>query len=288
MNKLAPSALAAVALFSTAPIQAERVFLDSFESADMSATNSAGFNWDKNNRTSVITADAVVYSNGETNIAMPPGREWETKEGDHALRFRYPAGQTMSEQRFTLGQHYPDIWFAYWIRVPINFYHGAQNNKFLSIWPGTYDRAGTVTWQTRPNSSGGASIVYQDGGVTGGETDFTPFISTPADRGRWMHVVARVKAASGPNTEDGVIQFFRRWENESTYTKIHEKLNADTWDDTSAEQGISQGYIMGWANDPYDSDTEWIIDEFSIHTTSPLDNVVSEGAPPNPPTLQLE
>lgn len=287
MKKLSPSILAAISIAAASPLQAERVFFDSFESADMSGTNSAGFSWGQNNRTSVVTDNAVVYSNGEKNVSIPSGRDWEPKHEDHSLRFRYPAGQTMAEQRFDLGKHYQDIWLAYWARVPINFSHGSLNNKFLSIWPQVYDRAGTVTWQTRPTGSGGANLVYQDGGVTSGETDYTPFISVPNDRGRWMHVVARVKAASGPNANDGIIQFYRRWEGESSYTKIHEKLNADTWDDSSSQQGISQGYILGWANDPFDQDTEWFIDGFAVHTQSPLGDVSTDSRP-NPPELSLD
>lgn len=105
-----------------------------------------------------------------------------------------------------------------------------------------------------------------------------------------MHVVARVKAASGPEARDGIIQFYRRWEGSTSYELIHEKTSADTWDDESVEQGISQGYLMGWANDPYDVTTEWFIDEFSIYNSSPIDDFLktsSIGNRPNPPSLEL-
>ena len=277
----------ALTLALAAAAHAETVFTDSFESGDMSATNSHGFNWGKNNRTSVVTEQGVVYSNGDKDISIPSCRDWEPKHGDHSLRFRYASGKYMSEQRFDLGRHYDDLWLSYWIRVPVNFTHGSLNNKFLSIWPQEYDRAGTVTWQTRPNGTGGANLVYQDGGVTSGEVGSTQFISVPDDRGRWMHVVARVKAASSSNSNDGIIQFYRRWESENSYTKIHEKTNADTWDDSSSEQGISQGYVLGWANDAYNTDTEWLIDHFAVDTESPMDNVSTESRP-NPPVLTLD
>lgn len=263
------------------------LILDSFESGNMSATNEDGFDWGINNKTSVVTAERVVYNNGDKSVAIPSGRNWEPKSGEHSLRFRYGAGEPMTEQRFKLGRHYRDIWVTYWIRVPLNFTQGSKNSKFLSLWPLKYDRAGTVTWQTRPNGSGGANLVFSDGGVTSGEEDSTSFISVPDDRGRWMHVAAHLKSASGPTAKDGTIQFFRRWEGEATYTKIHEKLNADTWDDTSVEQGISKGYIMGWANDPYDVDTEWLLDEFAVHTQSPIDDFVFSNKP-NPPVLSLK
>lgn len=289
MKKLSLSVATAITFALASPVQAEQVFFDSFESGDMSATNEDGFDWQRNNRTSVVTSEAAVYNNGEIYNVPPGNPDWEPKSGEHSLRFRYAANQEMTEQRFVLGTHYPDLWLAYWIRVPVNFYHGGLNNKFLALWPAEYDTAGTVTWQTRPSGSGGANLVYQDGGVTGGETDPTPFISVPGDRGRWMHVVARVKAASSANANDGVIQFYRRWEGEDSYTKIHEKLNADTWDDSSSRQGISRGYLMGWANDPYDEDTEWFVDDFAVHTTSPLDGAGSTSDNrPKPPELHLE
>jgi hypothetical protein len=282
-----PFAAAILALALAFPLQAEEVFFDSFESGDMSATNSDGFDWGKNNRTSVVTRDAAVYNNGEIYNEPPGDPDWEPKHGDHSLRFRYAAGQYMTEQRFDLGRHYNDTWFSYWIRVPVNFTHGSKNNKFLSVWPREYDKAGTVTWQTRPNGTGGANLVYQDGGVTSGEVGSTQFISVPDDRGRWMHVVARVKAASSANANDGIIQFYRRWEGEESYSKIHEKLNSDTWDDSSSEQGLSQGYILGWANDAYDTDTEWFVDQFAVHTASPFDDLTTESRP-NPPVLTLD
>lgn len=264
----------------------ETLFLDSFESADMSATNKDGFNWGRNNRTSIVTTDAIVYNNGEMYRSFTT-KDWTPKSGDHSLKFRYAKGEPMTEQRFVLGNHYPNAWITYWIRIPPNFEQGSKNSKFLSLWPSSYDRPGTVTWQTRPNGSGGANLLYQDGGVTSGETGSTPFISVPDDRGRWMHVAAHVEAASGPKANDGKIQFFRRWEGESKYTKLHEKLNANTWDDSSDAQGISRGYIMGWANDPYDQETEWLLDDFAVHTTSPLDSI-QMGHRPNPPVLTLQ
>ncbi|MBJ7277708.1 hypothetical protein [Marinobacter salarius] len=292
MSYLKSISVSIMALTFAAAVNSETVFVDSFESGDMSNTNAHGFDWGNNNRTSVVTADGVVYASGTKSIPTPSGRDWSTKDGlgDHHLRFYYKGGEPMTEQRFDLGRHYEDIWLAYWIRVPTNFKHGSLNNKFLSIWPQKYDRSGTVTWQTRPNGSGGANLVYQDGGVTSGEANSTPFITVPEDRGRWMHVVARVKAASGPDTRDGIIQFYRRWEDSASYQLIHEKTSSDTWDDESIEQGISQGYIMGWANDPYDVTTEWFLDGFSVHTSSPIQDFLANSSQknrPNPPSLKV-
>jgi hypothetical protein len=280
------TALALVTLLASAA-NGEPLFVDSFEFGDMSATNADGFDWGNNNRTSVVTADTVVYNNGPIENPIGSSQNWDPKDGQHSLRFRFSANEYMTEQRFDFGKHYSDVWIAYWLRVPTNFTHGNLNNKFLSVWPNTYDREGTVTWNTRPNGTGGANLVVSDGGVLRAEALSTPFINVPNDRGRWMHVVVRVKSASGPDANDGIFQLHRRWENEESYAKIHEKMNADTWDNSAAEQGISQGYIMGWANDAYAEDTEWLLDVFSLYTSSPMEENAMQSRP-TPPVLKIE
>jgi len=86
MNKLHLLAAAALAMASALPVQAERVFLDSFESGDMSSTNSQGFDWGRNNRTSVVTEEAAVYNNGEIYNIPSGDPDWSPKTGDHSLR----------------------------------------------------------------------------------------------------------------------------------------------------------------------------------------------------------
>lgn len=280
---------------------AEILFHDGFESGDMSTSNADGFSWLHMNRTSLVTMNPgtygtcdgtqsgphVIFNGNPVCIGVSPDRDWTAKNGDISMRFRYPAGEPMSEQRFSLGVHYEDIWVKYWIRVPVNFNHGSLNNKFLSLWVGSggYDTYGTVTWQTRPDGSGGARLVYQDGGVLSGERGATAFISYPSDQGRWMEVVARVKAATSSSAEDGIIQFYRRWDGDIEWEKIHEKLNANTWNPASGSQGISHGYLMGWANGAYTENTEFLLNDFKLSESSLLD----AGAPPpmSPENLKI-
>ena len=253
------------------------VFCDGFETADLRSTNGGNFDWEGTMRTSIVTQDeedgaVAVYNGDDIYTVVGHSRNWNALSGNYSMRFRFPADEFMAEQRFNLGGNsYEDIWISYAVRVPENFKHGSLNNKFLSVWPNQYDRSGTVTWQTRPDGdTGGAQFVYQDGGVTSGETGWTPFITYPNDQGRWMQVIARVKSATGPDANDGVIEFYVKWEDEENFQKIHEKLNADTWDDSADVQGISQGYLMGWANDAYDENTEWLLDNFVVSTDSLL------------------
>jgi len=262
------------------------LFYDGFESENLSSTNEDGFSWGNSNRVSLVRGgpgeNEVTYrSSGSTeDIIVHDDRNWTAKNGDISMRFRYPSGNEMAEQRFKLGKHYKDIWFSYWIRVPTNFEQGSRNNKFLSLWIGAdgYDDYGTVTWQTRPDTEG-AKIFYQDGGVNRGEIGGTHFIRTPDDGGRWMKVAVYVKSASGPEAEDGIIQFYRKWYNESDWTVIHNDTSADTWNENQEIQGISHGYLMGWANDPYDEQTEWLVDDFTVSNTSLLDMNSSQTLP---------
>ena len=261
-----------LSLFSLAS-QSQIFFEDGFESGDLSTTSSGGFSWGSLNRTSLVTQDpedgnVVIFNGSSIYNIVNDSRDWTAKNGDNSMRFRYPSGQEMSEQRFFIGEYVPDLWVSYWIRVPVNFTHGSLNNKWLALWVENYDTQGDVTWQTRPNGSGGANLVVQDGGVTSGEVLSTPFISVPGDRGRWMQVVVRVKTATSDGSEDGIIQFYRRWEGESTFTKLQEILDANVWE--AEGDGIKYGYLMGWANDPYDENTEWLLDDFTLSTSSLL------------------
>lgn len=265
-----------ILLLALTPLHADVIFRDSFESGDMSTTNSDGFAWGRNNRTSIVTMNpqcgdlhpgdpTVIYNNKKICNGPIEGRNWQAYDGDNSLRFRYPAGENQTEQRFSLGTRYmPEFWMRYFIRVPDNFYQGTKNNKFLAIWVDTYDRPGDVTWQTRPAGNGSANLVYQDGGVTSGETDPTPFISVPDDRGKWMEIIVHYKSASSRSASDGIIELYRKWVGKPNYEIIHRKTNANTFEVGSAKQGIHKGYFFGWANDPYDVDTEWLLDNVEI------------------------
>lgn len=272
---------------------------DSFESATFDAPNGPapaknliGFDWYNNQSFSICRDDGYVV-HGTVGPLDPPGGPYPDKEieaapgsdGQHSVRVRYAAGREMTELSFQTAEYHTELWIGYWVKVPINFKHGSMNNKFLSIFPtrSTYDKPGTLTIQTRPDGpNGDARLVFQDGGVTVGESGSVPFISYPGDQGRWMHVVMRFKRASGNTANDGAYQFFRRWQDESDYTLMHSKLNAQLFN-TTDPNGFKEGYVFGWANDPYVEDTEWFIDEFVV-SDQPLVPVVNG---PGQPDLTL-
>ena len=181
----------------------------------------------------------------------------------------------MTEQRFMLGAAYPELWIRYWLRVPVNYSHTpgtGSNNKFLSLWSESYTAltSARVVWEMRPIESTGGSVIYfkynHPDSIVGSDNQYTPFISVPADRGRWMQVVLHVKIASAVNASDGVIELYRRWDGESMFTRIHGSDTINVYP-TSGPMGFSFGYLMGWANGAYAADTEWLIDDVTFSTT---------------------
>lgn len=295
------AAVVSVALFAASTTNAAPTLVDSFESANLSAPdgpapalNSSGFRWGGTNYTSLVGMvngqPTRVWTGSATNDIWP-GHDFKCYEGTYCLRFRYLAGNNMAEQRFDLGQAYPEAWIRYWIRVPPNFQHGGANNKFAAFWTNVYDGPGDITWQTRPAGGGSAKLVVQDGGTSQPEIDAAGgFIRVPDDRGRWMQVVIRMKPATASGANNGTIQFYRRWSNESTFSLLYSKTTARFYE---GGQGIKAGYLMGWANDPYAQETEWLLDGFTVAPTSLLNDSSTStppdtSSPPSAPSLKVE
>ncbi len=295
-----------LALFlASIPVHAKVIFSDSFESqvlhesfesGDMSTTNLDGFSWGQNNRTSIVTINpkcgglqpgdpTAIYNNGVICNGPISGRDWYAYRGDNSLRFRYPKGKNWAEQRFYLGKSYPELWISYWIRVPVNFSRGpGTNNKWFKIWMGDnslYDDMRISEyiardWPGTPSVNIDVDLVYQNGlGQQHSAGSYQNFV-TPSDAGRWMHNIYYMKASSGGGVKDGRVAWYRKWEDESDYTTIAdsggiEMIISPTSRDAGYD-GFNTGYILGWVNAPYTQDTEWLLDDFVISTSSPLLN----------------
>lgn len=255
------------------------LFSDGLETGDFLHTENS-FSWSSPNRTSIVRDDGYVVNNGSPIMTGPfPEREWENgpeSAGHHAMRFRYPANDNMAEQRFTIGSANPEIWVSFWWRVPINFFHnsGNSNQKLSALWMDGYEGSGfgpTVTTQFRENGSGGSNLtVYYYATDEGqaqrhsGEIGGGDLITTPDDRGRWMHLIWHARAATDSGTADGVIQIWRKWEGGS-YSQLVDISNAAIHAPDSGPIGFQSGYVMGWANAPYSENTEFLMDDFVIH-----------------------
>ena len=272
-------------------VQAATIFQDLFESADMSASNADGFTWDANNSTSIVTQDAVdgpvaVWNNGPIYNIHPPLmpdssiRDWTAYDGAYSLRVRYAAGVNWAEQRFDMGGAYPEVWIAYWIRVPGNYSRGSgSNNKWFDILMATMADYTTTTvsrvemqdWQGAAGSMN-INIQFRNGtdGLFTNSSTYNNFV-TPADAGRWMRVVYYLKASSTPAATDGIIRMYRIWAGETSYTLINDLSNINVGigagSIAAGRPGWSAGYLMGYANSTYANDTEWLIDSFIVSDT---------------------
>lgn len=288
----------ALALTLTSYANSEPLLVESFESGDMSATNGDGFVWESGTFTSVVTAEEMIVDGGTQNITKPDGRDWTPLDGEHSLRFLYLDGKPWSEQRFDLAKGYNDLWLQYWLRVPINYFHGQDhpsNHKLFAIWMDDYSYKGvgpTVIWEFWGEKDGSSRLGYHysEGGnkVAGEHFGLQPFISVPNDRGRWMEITIHVKASSHGMSPDGVIQLWRRWENQTRDERklIHSKQDAVLPIPASGPNGWEKGYFMGWANAAYSENTEWLIDYITISSESLLysKGLPNRGEAPNPPT----
>jgi uncharacterized protein YjdB len=260
------------------------LFFDGFETASLS-TDTNGFSWASTNRTSIVRSDGCVVFNGEViSNCGNEDREWESRPGSggsHALRFRYASGQAMTEQRFSIGSAQKELWASWWLRVPVNFEHldgpSSDNNKLFMFWMDEYSNRGdgsTVGMEYRPDGSGGSRwyVKVSPGRESnlGGDQGSTPFISYPSDQGRWMKIVVRIKAETSADAADGLMQVWRRWEGESSFTQTHNQTNQPIRLPSGGPNGITAGYLMGYANSAYGQDTEFLIDDFTLSTGSLL------------------
>jgi hypothetical protein len=260
------------------------LFYDSFESGDMSATNEDGFRWAGNNRTSIVTAEAAVWNNGPRDNPISEGQDWTPFHGEHSLRFRYAALEAQSEQRFSLGGAYPEVWIRYWIRIPHNFIHenptgSSANNKWFALWMDGYSQHGegpTIVWNFWPESDGSSEFTFsfsqEAGGLRSHHGSYNHFIRYPDDQGRWMQVVLYAKMSTDGTSNDGETRIWRRWEGEEEFTLISESVERGFVAPENGPQGWAEGYIMGWSNSGYAEDTEFLLDEFTVSTTSLLNS----------------
>ncbi|MEQ9318068.1 MAG: hypothetical protein RIF41_02875, partial [Polyangiaceae bacterium] len=71
-----------------------------------------------------------------------------------------------------------------------------------------------------------------------------------------------------PGMADGVTQIWRRWEGEATHTLLSESAGRGFSAPPMGPDGWAAGYVMGWSNSGYAEDTEFLLDEFTIATSS--------------------
>lgn len=238
----------------------EQVFADDFESGDLSHTENG----------------AAWTNSSWTQVALSPNGTW-------ALEFTYPADPeplpsgyegSWSEQRFRLGGNYPELWLAYDLYVPANYFHRnrANNKAFAYLFSGGYgndELTGPLLatnfwpdgnsgnsllshWYRSPVLPAGRHVWPDDGAWTDSRG-----ISL-SDRGTWLRVVVHAKYASTANN-DGV---FELWVNGVEKIRI---TNGDWY--VPNQIGFDQGYLLGWANSGFAQETKFYIDNIVFSTS---------------------
>lgn len=289
------SAFLAFAIASS-PVVADISVSDSFESRDLSAGQVGGLTWGSPNRTTLVTQDSqqgdMVIYNREGPVELPQGsKSWKAKDGNVSMRFDFPGKKgAWAEQRFSLASAQQEIWIRFWLRVPTNYRHGPgspSNNKLFALWMDDYSSKGagpSVIWEFWNDGSGGSKLAYHysPGGhkVAGSHQQEQTFIRYPADQGRWMQLVMHVKAASGASANDGVIELYRRWEDEKEFSVLHSDKQANIAPPAGGPFGWKAGYFMGWSNPGYEAATEWLLDDVALSSSSLLDGEQIASAAP--------
>jgi hypothetical protein len=267
------SSLIAILWLST-PVQsfAGIFFQDGFESGNMSHTQN-GAAW-------------IDHASTTVNTTKPNG-------GKYSLEFNYPGvpdGQDgWAEQRFTLGGKYPDIWASYDLFVPTNYYHriqntigyGSNNNKsFIHFWEGAYSNPagpllGIENWPLSDGSSSGSVRIFKPNYFDSHNHACAHTINL-SDRGQWIKITMHFKYASSANN-DGVAQIWKTYKN--GITDLACDISNGKWYVAGAA-GFDTGYLLGWANSGFATNTKFYIDNVVFSDTPLLPNVQ---APPNPP-----
>jgi hypothetical protein len=236
-----------------------------------------------------------------------------SKSGDYSLQFHFKGGapgkDSWAEQRFSLGGFYPEVWAKYDLYIPANYYHrkdSPSNNKaFTWLWAGPYvgHEGPKLGGQFNPGSfdDGGSNFIafaeaaWQNGGPVRKEWNCSTcaagksnYAITPNDRGHWMTIVTHMKYASKSNN-DGVMEIWKTDWQGNTIQLVD--IQDGAWystikNSTEPARGFDNGYLLGWANSGFDSDTYMYIDNITF-STDPLKNVVS-GPSPKPPIPTIE
>ena len=228
------------------------IFIDDFESGDFlaPALNDIAFSWGS------ITNDVSVQPS--------VGRG-----GGYGARFRWPTDTHSAELNYS---HDPqsELWMAIDYQVPSNYVkptNAPANDKFLAVYCDGYSAAGdgsTAVLELWPDGSGNVNLrlLWSEGAYQGGvpELPQVNFINLPADQGKWMTVLVHIKPSTTRTSSDGVLEVFRKWDGESSYTQLLSTATAKFILPTTGYQGLAQGKIMGWANALYAAQTDWIVD----------------------------
>jgi hypothetical protein len=273
--------------------------------------NSQGMLWKKDTGTNDPPLTSYSGAGGWT-WAKDSNSDWTPRSGSglNFLNFIYGVNDNWAERRFDMGVGVPDIWVSYWIRVPHNYYMpnntecdaAGVGDKYFVLWHDDYSGKGdgsTIIWgmQDGGNRNASFNMNHSPGCFNNvgnkkatGECDTLPkpdkevisgYIKYPSDQGRWMHMVYHARDSSVNGVADGVIETWRRWQGDASYTKLISKQGVQL---RSVVGGWHAGYIMGDSGRHYCEQAEWLLDDFIVSDKSLLTTSNPALAAPLPPT----
>ncbi len=237
-------------------------FMDGFETGNLSKSEN-GFKW------AGMGTNPIV----ETNFA---------KDGSSSLEFLFrptaAGGQAWSEQRYTLGGNYNNVWLKADIFIPANYYcRGSSHNKGpFYVWSGKYGHANAHLAANFEHwcNSGNAYLTFNPGadGFNYGHFNTClnlnpkgcpreqgiPFVDHSIDLNKWHEWIVHVRPATTPTSNDGIVEVWKDglkvW---YRYDMAYHSTVANYFD---------QGYIMGYSNSGFDQETNIRYDNFVFST----------------------
>jgi hypothetical protein len=218
--------------------------------------------------------------------------------GKYSLKFDYPGNADLckdatKEQRFTMGQDLPEVWFEYYIYFPNGtegigpkFFHRSPvcaakndpngiiaNNKFFALWDVQYEPKDTkVLFEYRPSTifPNGDSRIYgmwcsdtRNCGPYNWKNGSWDGAITDATRGRWVQIRIHARAADSKEAANGVLQL---WADGVLHVDMH---GLDLAPNPGGNRFFRNGYLMGWANSGFTEATNVYIDDFKIFRSNP-------------------
>jgi Polysaccharide lyase len=257
---------------------ADPIFTDDFESGSLNKTEN-GVKWGGGTSTAVSTD--IAHS------------------GTHSLRFSFAAGgsgtDADAEQRFGLGKEYNEVDIQFYAYYPdgteglgARYVHRDEspgNNKFIRIWKGNtadgnqgytdqYVKAGVSTW---PSGSGDSDLGGEIGTDTKPTGQYNASMKSRAIddtvRGKWTLFRIHMKASSGTNKNDGIIEM---WKNG---TQIFSSKDLALYASNGTTPAFEYGYLLGWSNSGFAAATRIYIDDVQISTSAQ-----AVASIPRPPT----
>ncbi|HSB97949.1 MAG TPA: hypothetical protein VLC91_15920 [Spongiibacteraceae bacterium] len=259
-----------------------------------------------------------------TNPAIPAN---SARTGDCttcALQFYYPSGiNSWAEQRYSINSSalgtkgLTEIWLQYDIYIPSNYFHRdldpastswvGGGEKLIAMYADEYSGSNPTLilglnmmrrdyYTSAPNTTnvGGSLQSGSFSVMRNGARDWyqmwpeadKPVVNIKVDLGTWQRRTIHVVMPTSATSNDGVVEFWVKRAN-GTVGKIIDAH--DGWFFGGTQNYINGGYLLGWSNTGFDSDTYFLIDNVIVASNSSMvDGTALGQAPQKSPPAQVQ